>query len=195
MRHRADRLKLPPSLELRDPEALARTLKLEQSISPVTRFFRGGTGAAEKLFHSFLAERLATYTGHRNQPQTEDVSHMSKYLHFGQISPTWLALEARKHSAEAGDNVATFIEELLVRRELSMNFVHFRDDYDCYESSARPFLRKSAIRLSTRRIGSRALRRISLPFASRSVVNSEDPLMRAPRSRSLSMPSGDKVER
>jgi deoxyribodipyrimidine photo-lyase len=59
---------------------------------------------------------------------------MSKYLHFGQISPTWLALEARKHSAEAGDNVATFIEELLVRRELSMNFVHFRDDYDCYES-------------------------------------------------------------
>ena len=134
VRHRADRLKLPPSLELRDPEALARTLKLEQSISPVTRYFRGGTGAAEKLFRSFLAERLATYTEHRNQPQTDDVSHMSKYLHFGQISPTWLALEARKHSAEAGNNVATFIEELLVRRELSMNFVHFRDDYDCYES-------------------------------------------------------------
>ncbi|HET6839400.1 MAG TPA: deoxyribodipyrimidine photo-lyase [Bradyrhizobium sp.] len=134
VRHRADRLKLPPSLELRDPEALARTLKLEQSISPVTRFFHGGTGAAEKLFRSFLAERLATYTEHRNQPQTNDVSHMSKYLHFGQISPTWLALEARKHSAEAGDNVATFIEELLVRRELSMNFVYFRDDYDCYES-------------------------------------------------------------
>ncbi len=58
---------------------------------------------------------------------------MSKYLHFGQISPTWLALEARKHSVAAGENVATFIEELLVRRELSMNFVQFRDDYDRYE--------------------------------------------------------------
>ena len=94
-------------------------MKLEQSISPVTRFFRGGTGEAEKLFHSFLAERLATSTGHRNQPQTEDVSHMSKYLHFGQISPTWLALESRKHSAAAATTFATFIEELLVRGELS----------------------------------------------------------------------------
>ncbi len=28
-------------------------------------------------------DRLATYAEHRNQPQTDDVSHMSKYLHFG----------------------------------------------------------------------------------------------------------------
>jgi deoxyribodipyrimidine photo-lyase len=97
-------------------------LKLEQSISPVTRFFRGGTGEAEKLFHSFLAERLATSTGHRNQPQTEDVSHMSKYLHFGQISPTWLALEARKHSAAA----ATTLRPLSKSCSFAANSPEFR---------------------------------------------------------------------
>ncbi len=133
VQQRADRLKLPASLDLRDIDTLARTLKLDRSVPPVTRFFQGGTAAAEALFRGFLADRLATYAEHRNQPQTDDVSHMSKYLHFGQISPTWLALEARKHSAAAGENVATFIEELLVRRELSMNFVQFRDDYDRYE--------------------------------------------------------------
>ncbi|HEX3853170.1 MAG TPA: hypothetical protein VHW01_19540, partial [Polyangiaceae bacterium] len=69
----------------------------------------------------------------RNQPQTDDVSHISKYLHFGQISPVWLALEAEKHRAHARDDVASFVEELIVRRELAMNFVHFREDYDRYE--------------------------------------------------------------
>ncbi|MDB6149526.1 MAG: photolyase FAD-binding protein [Chthoniobacter sp.] len=133
LKHPAQGLKLPVSLDLHNPESLARSLKLDMSVEPVTRFFRGGTGAAEKLFHTFLADRLKTYGKHRNQPQTNDVSHMSKYLHFGQISPTWLALEARKHTDAAGDDVATFIEELLVRRELSMNFTHFRDDYDRYD--------------------------------------------------------------
>ncbi len=131
--HRADGLSLPKGMDLRHPEALASSLKLDMSVAPVTRFFHGGTSTAEKLFRGFLAERLTTYSEHRNQPQTDDVSHMSKYLHFGQISPSWLALEARKHTAEATDDVATFIEELLVRRELAMNFVNFRDDYDRYE--------------------------------------------------------------
>ena len=134
VQHHADGLKVPPSLELCDPEALARSLKLDHSVMPVTRFFRGGTNAAEQLFQAFLGEGLRSYTAHRNQPQTNDVSHMSMYLHFGQISPSWLALEARKHAAEAGDDVATFIEELLVRRELAINFVHFNQHYDRYEN-------------------------------------------------------------
>ena len=31
-----------------------------------------------------------------NQPQTDDISHMSPYLHFGHISPLYLALEVKK---------------------------------------------------------------------------------------------------
>lgn len=114
--------------------ALLSKLKLDQSVPPVTQFFRGGSGAAEKLFCRFLREQFADYRRHRNQPQTDDVSHMSKYLHFGQISPAWLAVEARKHQSAGHENVASFTDELLVRRELAVNFCHFNEHYDRYEA-------------------------------------------------------------
>jgi deoxyribodipyrimidine photo-lyase len=131
--HRADRLELPGSLDLADPEALAQTLRLNRSIGAVTRFFEGGSSRAKAVFRRFLTRHLAGYVENSNQPQTDDISHMSPYLHFGQVSPVWLALEAEKHRSEARDDVASYVEELIVRRELAMNFVHFRENYDRYE--------------------------------------------------------------
>ncbi len=119
-------------LDLSDPDALCRRLKLDRSVPPVTQFFRGGTSEAEKMFRRFMRRSLAGYAENRNQPQTDDVSHMSKYLHFGQISPLWLALEMQKRKRDR--NVATFLEELIVRRELAMNYVEFTKDYDRFES-------------------------------------------------------------
>ena len=58
---------------------------------------------------------------HRNQPQTDDVSHMSKYLHYEHVSPVYLALEIKKAGA-GQDNVDSYLEELVVRRELSISF-------------------------------------------------------------------------
>jgi deoxyribodipyrimidine photo-lyase len=46
----------------------------------------------------------------------------------------WLALEVRKHAAAGTQNVQSFIDELLVRRELSMNWVEFSSRYAHYES-------------------------------------------------------------
>ncbi len=114
--------------------ALLQKLKLDESVPPVSQFFRGGTSEAEKLFRSFLRQHFSHYRENRNQPQTDDVSHMSKYLHFGQISPAWLALEARKHKRAGHKNITSFIDELLVRRELAMNFCHFHEHYDRYEA-------------------------------------------------------------
>jgi deoxyribodipyrimidine photo-lyase len=131
--HRADRLKLPESLDLGDPAKLAHRLKLDRSISSVSQFFEGGATKAKAIFRRFLTRHLGHYVENSNQPQTDDISHMSPYLHFGQISPVWLAIEAEKHRAEARDEVASYVEELIVRRELAMNFVHFREDYDRYE--------------------------------------------------------------
>ena len=103
----------------------------ETDVQPVTKHYRGGTGEAMRVFQRFLSDHLSHYAENRNQPQTDHVSHMSKYLHFGQISPLWLALEARE--CTSAENVEAFLEELLVRRELCMNFVHFTPDYDRYE--------------------------------------------------------------
>jgi deoxyribodipyrimidine photo-lyase len=120
-----------PDLDLREIGKFCARLPLDQAVPAVSRFFRGGTKEAEKTFREFLQKRLGDYAENRGQPQTDDVSHMSKYLHFGQISPVWLALEARRHGA-ASNNVATFVEELIVRRELAMNFVEFTPDYDAF---------------------------------------------------------------
>ena len=87
--------------------------------------FKGGTAEAKKRLKRFIAESLAVYEEHGNQPQTDDISMLSPYLHFGQISPLYVALEIQKH-----DPQSRFLEQLIVRRELAMNFVWFTPDYD-----------------------------------------------------------------
>ena len=87
--------------------------------------FTGGTAEAKRRLKKFIAESLAVYEKHSNQPQTDDVSMLSPYLHFGQISPLYVALEIQK-----ADPASRFLEQLIVRRELAMNFVWFTPDYD-----------------------------------------------------------------
>jgi deoxyribodipyrimidine photo-lyase len=87
--------------------------------------FIGGTAEAKKRLKKFIAGSLDVYEKHSNQPQTDDVSMLSPYLHFGQISPLYIALEIQK-----ADPKSRFLEQLIVRRELAMNFVWFTPDYD-----------------------------------------------------------------
>jgi deoxyribodipyrimidine photo-lyase len=55
---------------------------------------------------------------------------LSPYLHFGQISPVEVATSvAWSERGSAADREA-FLEELLVRRELAVNFVHHEPRYD-----------------------------------------------------------------
>ncbi|MGZ4984196.1 MAG: deoxyribodipyrimidine photo-lyase, partial [Chthoniobacterales bacterium] len=126
--------RLRRGLDWRNPQQLVRQLKIDRSVPAVTEHFRGGTREAQKIFRRFCRELLRNYKATRNQPQTDNVSQMSKYLHFGQISPLWLALEVRKHSTAGKENIAGLIEELLVRRELAINWVENEKRYDCYES-------------------------------------------------------------
>ncbi len=107
-------------------------LKLEPDPPPV-KLFRGGTEAAKKVLHDFLKNDFADYTDTRNQPQTSHVSHMSKYLHYGQISPVYIALEVQKANASQ-QNTDSYLEELIIRRELPMNFVFYEPDYDKYSA-------------------------------------------------------------
>ena len=61
---------------------------------------------ASRPVEEFTENRLGGYAEHRNQPQTNRVSHMSKYLHFGHISPVYLALRIRDSGAAREDEVA-----------------------------------------------------------------------------------------
>jgi deoxyribodipyrimidine photo-lyase len=117
--------------DLSDVDALLGRLTVDTSVPPVP-LFTGGTTAAKKVLTAFLSDSLGTYSQNRNQPQTSDVSHMSKYLHYGQISPVHIALEAKKK--HSGTNLDDFLEELIIRRELPMNYVYYEKDYDSYRA-------------------------------------------------------------
>jgi deoxyribodipyrimidine photo-lyase len=120
------------SLDLSDVAACLSQLKVDTSVPPVP-LFKGGTSAGKQQLAMFLDQSLTSYTKNRNQPQTSDVSHMSKYLHFGQISPIYVALKIQEAAAEHDENRQSYIEELIVRRELPMNFVHFTANYDSFD--------------------------------------------------------------
>ena len=120
-------------LDLSNVEKVLDDMDLDRSVGALRHLYRGGTSEAKKMFRKFLRESFGDYVENRNQPQTDDVSHMSKYLHYGHISPIWLVLEARKASTKR-DNVESLVEELVVRRELSMNFVFYTPDYDSYSN-------------------------------------------------------------
>jgi deoxyribodipyrimidine photo-lyase len=98
-------------------------------VRPSFRFPTPGEGAARKALSSFLRHRLDGYAAARNDPNLDGQSGLSPYLHFGQISAQWVALEVMAMDAPAADKGA-FLEELTVRRELSDNFCHYEVNYD-----------------------------------------------------------------
>jgi deoxyribodipyrimidine photo-lyase len=109
-------------LNLKRPADILALLNIDLSVPAVTQFFKGGTSRAKKIFGNFIRSRLKNYEKNHNQPQTDDISHMSMYLHFGQISPLYLALRINKADHRLDSAKTTFLEELIVRRELAANF-------------------------------------------------------------------------
>lgn len=119
---------LQSDVDLSDVPALVRRLPIDQEVRPVRRF-RGGTREAQRRLRDFLQNTIDEYGERRAEPSADAVSFLGAYLHFGQISPVEIALAAR-HAG--GRGLSSYLEELIVRRELSMNFVAFEPNYDSY---------------------------------------------------------------
>jgi len=120
-------------VDVADVKAVLRTLSLDRSVSPVGTF-RGGRKEAAHWLDLFIKEKLKYYGYQRNDPSTDYGSHMSPYLHFGQISPLEIALKVRQARGKPNATKEAFLEELIVRRELSMNFVYYNRDYDSFDA-------------------------------------------------------------
>ncbi len=128
----ASGLGLASTIDLDDVDAAVAALKLDTSVGPVRRFV-GGTAEARRRLDAFIEGDLAGYGGGRNEPADWRCSFMSPYLHFGQISPVEIALAVRVANKAGGDDRASYLEELIVRRELSMNFAAYNRHYDRYD--------------------------------------------------------------
>jgi deoxyribodipyrimidine photo-lyase len=123
-------LDLKGDLDPSDVEGNLRVLDIDRSV-PRSPRFRGGTSEARARLDRFLAERLRGYAEGRNEPSARHTSELSPYFQFGHVSPVEVALRAAA-AAEAGDpDRASFLEELIVRRELAHNYLWHRPDaYD-----------------------------------------------------------------
>ena len=111
-----------------DLSLIEGSLKVSREVKPVDNF-TPGTKEARNVLKRFIKERLSIYHIKGNDPNVQCRSDLSPYLHFGQISSLEVALEVLKADCprEAKD---AFLEELIVRKELSDNFCLFESNYD-----------------------------------------------------------------
>ncbi len=109
------------------PDALMEQLKVK-GVGEVPGYL-GGTVEAMRRLRRFVKERLPVYATERNEPTPYNTTELSAHLHFGQISPLTIALAVMDSDAPE-ECVDSLLEELIVRRELSINFVARNPDYD-----------------------------------------------------------------
>jgi deoxyribodipyrimidine photo-lyase len=114
-------------------EHILTTLKVDPL--PGTDWIKPGEKAAYQCLSGFIKKKLPDYAHARNNPAVDGQSNLSPYLHFGHISPQRVALEVRKirEGVREHDSHDAFLEELVVRRELSDNFCFYNADYDSFE--------------------------------------------------------------
>jgi deoxyribodipyrimidine photo-lyase len=108
---------------------------LDRSVGPVDSW-KGGTHAGLKRLKLFTAKLLARYDSERNRPETDGTSCLSPYLHFGHVGPMTIALAvdaAAKANPKLQAARVSYFNELIVWRELAINFVRHTPNYDSAE--------------------------------------------------------------
>jgi len=109
-------------------EVVAISLKIDHRVRPVEWLTPGEKGAAA-LLDRFMERKLDHYASKRNDPNEPCTSGLSPYLHFGHISAQRIALELTLNVPRS-ENMDSFLDELIIRKELSDNFCYYNPLYD-----------------------------------------------------------------
>ncbi|XP_028282444.1 CPD photolyase isoform X2 [Parambassis ranga] len=115
-------------------ETLA-SLKVDKTVGE-TEWAKPGTKAGLAMLESFIDVRLKIFGAQRNDPNAHALSQLSPWIRFGHISAQRVALQVRQSGKNAAESVAPFIEELVVRRELTDNFCFYNKKYDSVEGAS-----------------------------------------------------------
>jgi len=116
-----------------DPGDLSSRLEVDQNVEPVY-CFSGGAAEAERKLRRFVQENLPRYATESNQIGVSVSSELSPYLHFGQMSALRTALTVDAADAP-GECVDAFLEQLIVRRGLGINFCLYNPNYGNLDSA------------------------------------------------------------
>jgi deoxyribodipyrimidine photo-lyase len=114
-----------------DWKKVEKKLQIDFSVKEVD-WIIPGENEAKKVLYRFIHHKLDNYEEGRNNPTTDAQSNLSPYLHFGQISAQRVALEIQKLKNHSKSTEA-FLEELIVRRELSDNYCYYNTKYDSFD--------------------------------------------------------------
>lgn len=114
-----------------DWSKVEKSLNLNRDVKEVD-WIIPGQSAGLKALEFFLQNKFDQYNELRNDPTKDGQSNLSPYLHFGHLSAQRIALETQRLNGNK-DSEKSFLEELIVRRELSDNFCYFNPKYDSFE--------------------------------------------------------------
>ncbi len=95
---------------------------------------KGKNEEAWNVLNDFIANKLENYAEERNEPEHQVTSGFSRYFNWGFISPHRAAIEVIKSSA-SNLNKTDFLEEMIVRRELSDNFCLYNKNFKTFEGA------------------------------------------------------------
>ena len=104
--------------------------------APLPDWITPGEDAAQDMLQEFLEERLNDYDELRNDPVKDCTSRLSAYLRWGNISAQQVVSAVESKRGTRYENKAAFLEELVVRRELTDNYVYYTKDYDKLSAAA-----------------------------------------------------------
>jgi deoxyribodipyrimidine photo-lyase len=111
-------------------EFVYSSLKVNINVNPVN-WLKPGEKAAHGTLKDFIENKFDKYAALRNDPNQSVLSNLSPYLHFGQISAQRIAIII--NGLGNNPSAESFLEELIVRRELSDNFCLYNPNYDSFD--------------------------------------------------------------
>ncbi len=107
------------------------SLNIDNSVKQIS-WLVPGERAGKRMISKFINNKLNNYSRDRNNPNIDGQSNLSPYIHFGQISTQRIALSVKNSKAEKKCK-EEFLEELIIRKELSDNFCFYNKKYDSVE--------------------------------------------------------------
>ena len=88
---------------------------------------------ADLVLQDFIKNKLPYYAKFKNDPSKNILSGLSKYLNLGFISSQKIAIEVIQSNASTEDK-ESFLEELIVRKELADNFCLYANNFKDFSS-------------------------------------------------------------
>lgn len=120
----------PVDLQRVSLSALIASCDIDHSVGPVPHT-RGGTRAGKARWASFVRHGLRSYAHRRNDALLDGVSRMSAYLHYGQVSPMYIARQCVRNGSSGARK---FLDELLIWRELSYSWCFHTPVHDTLDA-------------------------------------------------------------